>query len=850
MFKKLTLLGTALFTLLAAKTPCSARELIQTTDFRSGVSLPWHLNQAALNYAYSFVKDGKYVVHMDKKGTNKWDVQVRHGDLSIISGHTYTVKFSMTADKSTMVYAKIGDMGEPYGEAWNNNWNPYHITAGHTLNVNTTFTADRYYKNAEWAFHLGGELARSLPIEVQFISMSISEPGPDTRTPAPTPTPARDIRVNQLGYLPGAAKKATLKVDSGTIDPIDWQLKDSTGTVVASGKTKPFEGQAQDVLDHASGDRVHIIDFSQYTKPGKGYQLSAGSANSFLFDIGTDIYSNMKYDALKYFYHSRSGVDIMMPYCVDSRWARPAGHTNDTSAPASDKDYKGPYNIDGTGGWYNGSDYGKYVVNGGLALWMLQNQYEHSKINREESAFADGKLSIPESQNQINDLLDETRWEMEWMLKMQIPEGYDRAGMAVHKMGDEVWLSLGLRPDQDDKKRVYYPPTTAATLNLAACAAQAARIWEDIDPDFSDKCMSAAERAYRAAKANPAIFYPYIADDRGTYSYGDNYVEDDFYWAACEMYVTTEDVMYLADLKGYKESQKIPDVLTGEYEGMDGCFDRCATGGLGTLTLALHKASEFPLAVTSIKAAADKYIDIQKKEGYGIPLAETTYINNFTGANKTITGYPQESNSYVINKAIVMAYAHKLSGDSKYFNGLTETMDYLLGRNPLIKSYVSGYGENPLKYPYHRFFCPQIDPLYPSVPPGFLSSGPNSGCQDSWISGSGLNADNTPAQKCYLDHVESWSTNEVKISLNAALAWVTYYLDSKGLNVDPVEIIEDINKDGSVNMADVVLVAKVFGLTKDDPAFDKKCDLNNDGSINMSDIVKLALKFGYSLYLP
>ncbi|WP_420848045.1 dockerin type I domain-containing protein [Pseudobacteroides cellulosolvens] len=96
-----------------------------------------------------------------------------------------------------------------------------------------------------------------------------------------------------------------------------------------------------------------------------------------------------------------------------------------------------------------------------------------------------------------------------------------------------------------------------------------------------------------------------------------------------------------------------------------------------------------------------------------------------------------------------------------------------------------------------------------------------------------------------MDHAESWSTNEVNISLNAALAWVTYYIDAVK-NVESEKVTEDINKDGSVNMADVVLVAKVFGLTKDDLEFDKKCDLNNDSTINISDIVKLALKFGYT----
>ncbi len=125
MSKKLSMFCMILFTLLALKGMCSAGELLQTTDFRSGVSLPWHLGEAAEDHAYTYVEDGKYVVHIDKKGLNKWDVQVRHREISIVQGRKYEVRFSLTADKSTKVYAKIGDRGEPYGEVWNNKCTPF-----------------------------------------------------------------------------------------------------------------------------------------------------------------------------------------------------------------------------------------------------------------------------------------------------------------------------------------------------------------------------------------------------------------------------------------------------------------------------------------------------------------------------------------------------------------------------------------------------------------------------------------------------------------------------------------------------------------------------------------------------
>ncbi|WP_050753146.1 glycoside hydrolase family 9 protein [Pseudobacteroides cellulosolvens] len=610
MFKKLGLICIILLVLIGVSMASSAGELLQKTNFKDEITLPWKVFENNNHNSYSFISDGNLVVHIDQKSTNSKDVQLSHKDISIVAGHTYNVKFSLRANKDCKIYARVGGSSEPFGDVWNNNNQPFSVKAMQILNINDTFTVNESIQSAEFAFYLGGDLPGPLPCEIQFISMSLVDPE-FIPTPIPTSTPARDIRVNQLGYFPHAAKKATLKVKSYGALPIEWQLKNSSGVVVASGKTKPYG------RDHASWETLEIIDFSYYTKPGKNYQLVAGSAVSFPFDIGTDMYSQMKYDALKYFYHARSGINIEMPYCVETKWARAAGHANDTAILINGRNYSGPESIESTGGWYDAGDHGKYVVHGGLALWILQNQYEHSVATSKEEQFGDGKLNIPEGGNSKNDLMDETRWEMEWMLKMQIPEGFDRAGMAVHKMADQEWTSFPTRPDQDKERRIYYPPSTAATLNLTACAAQASRIWKDKDKSFSAKCLTSAETAYEAAKKHPAVMSPY-GQEPGSETYGDNYLEDDFYWAACELYVTTGKEEYLSDLKAYEYSLKMPVTLKGASNGLAGCFDWSATGGLGTLTLALHKIDEFPEVADSIKTAADTFMTIQENEGFGL----------------------------------------------------------------------------------------------------------------------------------------------------------------------------------------------------------------------------------------
>ncbi|HEY9062782.1 MAG TPA: glycoside hydrolase family 9 protein [Pseudobacteroides sp.] len=842
MFKKTVLaaISASVLTLVSSITFAFSVEVLQRTDFTDGLSSPWKLNLSNQNNAYSYVKDERLVVHMDQKGTNKWDVAVEHNDFTIYNGHKYTVKFKVTASKNCKIYAKIGDRGEPYGEAWNNNWSPYALTADKVLEINDTFTATKDYKDAQLAFHLGGELAGSLPYDVKFISISLNDDSADPKsTPTPTPviTPSMDIRVNQLGYYSDSIKKATIKTDSTST--LDWELKNSLGVVVASGKTQAF-GQ-----NHASGENVQIIDFSSYTTPGTGYKLFAGNASSHSFDIGNNIYSQLQYDALKYFYHARSGIEIKIPYCVESQWARAARDNPDKARLVPGINYTGPSTLDVTGGWYDGGFYTKYTSYNAMALWKIQNQYENAKITGKSDAFKDNTMNIPESGNGIPDILDEARWGMEGMLKLQIPQGFDRAGMAPYQINEAV-IGLDVAGTGPLISRVYYPPTTDATLNLASCAAQAARLWKSIDTVFSDKCVAAAETAWAAAMKNPAIYQPHPSGQAPS-SYPNDYFEDEFYWAACELYLTTGKNLYLDYIKTSKYFCQMPVKLTAYFnDGFQGSIDRNTTAGLGTLSLALNKASEFPAAVKNITNAADLYLSIQREQGYGMPLAENSFPYKIGSTSGILDGYPNESNLLGANNGIIMAYAYSLTGDKKYLNGVGEFMDYLLGRNPIVKSYITGYGKNPVKNPYHAFFAYQDDKSFPKAPGGFLVSGATSSLNAMRF----VNADDPrylPAQKSYEDDYYNYFTNEVNVDLNASLAWLASFEEAKGLIPTPKKPIPgDINEDGKVNMGDLVLLAISFNSTYQDPNYNNKCDVNNDGVINMHDVMVIAMRFGYN----
>jgi endoglucanase len=124
-----------------------------------------------------------------------------------------------------------------------------------------------------------------------------------------------------------------------------------------------------------------------------------------------------------------------------------------------------------------------------------------------------------------------------------------------------------------------------------------------------------------------------------------------------------------------------------------------------------------------------------------------------------------------------MALAFDFSKDPKYLEGVNEGMNYLLGRNPLDQSYVTGYGERPLEHPHHRFWAHQANASFPSPPAGAISGGPNSGLQDPYVQAAGL-AGCAP-EKCFIDNIEAWSANEIAINWNSPLAWTAAFLDEK-----------------------------------------------------------------------
>ncbi|NLW47070.1 MAG: hypothetical protein GXY86_07005 [Firmicutes bacterium] len=802
---------------------------------KTGWASPWVLYQSPDATANGYVTttrpaQGKYHVKVTHPGINNYDIQFRHQNLVLLNGVTYTWGFEIKSSIDvTLKGAALTWSDEPWFPDFDKT-PKLKLKAGQVVKYSRTFTMKQDYKQAHFVVYLSDlskierDSNNKIKITPYTITMDNFSLTGGANTQRPKPRTISPFRVNFEGYIPDGKKTAIL-VDSST-SPLDWQLKNSN-KVLASGFTTVLG------TDTSSGDHLHLIDFSSFNDPSvRSAYLYAKNGTLKCPDqinMTYDLYEDLKYDALNFFYQQRSGIAINLPLNMGLR--RPAGHVDqngnpsDIGEPVSDEIgnaflvnqgyQKSDYgSINAAKGWYDAGDHGKYVPSGALALWLMHNQYERTLqiSGAKPEAYANGTMRIPENKNSYPDILDEARWEMEMLLGMQIKSGVKK-GMVHHKFHDTVWAMTPKKPSDNKLKRVAYPPSTSATLAFAAVAAQSYRLWKNLDKSFANTCLTAAKDAWDAAEKYPNEYTrTLIMDDTDGYDgrkenrvdYGGGYYEcqsydsegeikvqgdntDELFWAACELYLATGGTSYSNVINNSKHFGWNVGLKGVNKAGEEGPFDWRDTAALGSLSLALvgTNSNYQSIAKYQINNYANAVLNVMKGQKYPVP----------------ITKYYWGSNSSVLNRAIILAYAYDLNYRNKqYLDGVTQCLDYLLGTNANFISYVTSDMTNSSFYaknPHHRFWAKQVNPDYPSPPPGVILGGPCQVVEDyddfmkeTEFPRSNVLVGNTYKrfadvypQKCYIDHCDAYACNEVAVNWNAALAWVAGFVD-EAVNYD------------------------------------------------------------------
>lgn len=582
------------------------------------------------------------------------------------------------------------------------------------------------------------------------------------------------IRMTQVGFLASGPRRVILNTEAAL--PVSWRVVDAAGTVMASGESVPAGPDA------ASGVDVHVINIDASLAQGDGYVIEACGQTSRPFSVRPDIYAGLSVDALRYFYHNRMGIPIETQFVQGPEWARPESFSPVVATCFEGEDMFGNawpgcgHELDVTGSWFDAGDFGVYSVNMGISIWTLQSAYERIEAPEilEASGWADGRMQLPETGNGVSEILDEARWGMESLLALQVPDEaevwtaapgatatrdqalklqqIDGAGLVHHKLSGRQWPPLPMWPWEDVQERVLYPPSTAATLALAATGAQCARLWAGKDDAFSARCYAAAIRAYDAAKRHPAILASNNFDGSGGYT--DDTLSDEFAWAAAELYITTGDPAYVEDLQENPAFNTATDT-----------FGWANVSLIPAISLALNSEGRSAAAAGQARQmvirAADSALSVRDAEGFRIPLRASEYAWG--------------SNSIALNRGLVLAAAYDLTKHENYRHGAIDAMEYVLGRNVIDQSYVSGYGARPMQAPHHRIWAQSVDPAFPPPPPGALSGGANNIAMADPVAQK-LKGTCAP-MACWADDAQAYALNEVAINWNAPLAALAIFLD-------------------------------------------------------------------------
>ncbi|HEY1802859.1 MAG TPA: glycoside hydrolase family 9 protein [Terracidiphilus sp.] len=541
--------------------------------------------------------------------------------------------------------------------------------------------------------------------------------------------PSLAIKVNQVGYLPGGPKIALVSSPAEKFEV----RRASNGTVVFHGVLGPT------ATDPLSGDTVQEADFSRLRRAGSYYIQVPGVGKSWTFSIDRNVFGRTWYLAMRGFYGQRCGtaVDLGPEF---PGYSHPACHFRGEFHPSSGKSGE----RDNIGGWHDAGDYGRYMVNSGVAtgtlLWAWEIYGPRIKAIQ---------LKIPETGNGTPDILNEVRWNLEWMLKMQ-----DTDGGAWHKQTSTHFPGF-IAPDKDILPSEVIGTgsapykSTCATADLAAVAAIAARVYKPYDAAFAAQTLDAAHRAWQWTEKYPNVTFrnpPGIS----TGEYGDSNCADERLWAAAELWRTTGETAYhqffLNNYGAY-----LPDLDSPASEG----WSKLGPMALRTYVLARRKDADAKVQA----AIRDRMLTAARA------IVKSTAANPYHVSMKP-TDFVWGSNGIAAQYGMDLMIANQISPNSDFTNTARDDLDYLLGRNTFSLSWVTQVGQHSVLHPHHR---PSGSGEQPGPWPGLMSGGPNAGRQDAVLAA--LPKD-LPPEKVYADQTASYASNEIAINWQATLVFL------------------------------------------------------------------------------
>lgn len=613
-------------------------------------------------------------------------------------------------------------------------------------------------------------------------------------------TLTKHIVVDQFGYRPESDKVAVIRDPQTGFDAADSYNPGNTYALVdANSLNQVFTGniaQVNDgVEDASSGDVTWWFDFSEFDTPGSYYVLDVtNNTKSFEFEIREDIYNEILKQAMRSYFYQRSGFEKALPY-ADADWTDAASHIgplqdkecrsyDDANNPSTEKDVHG--------GWYDAGDLNKYTP------WTASYVFNLLQAYRERpEAWADD-YNIPESGNGIPDVIDEAKWGIEHLRRLQNADG---SSFAV------VDASHASPPSAATGASLYGDINTTSALSTSGALAISSMVYRDLGMvSYADSLLAEAELAWDWAVANPNVLWE--NNVRGTTSEGigaGNQETDDYgrrkhkLRAAAYLYEATGDTEYsdfvdanYNQTRLYEwfntiipEERDVVDALL-HYAHLNNATASVSQSIINSFNAAMNKGDFFP-AVDDLRDPYRAYLRAHtwgsnsRKSSMGIMYASLNEYN--TDPSKAAAAFEIAEN-----------YVH-----------------YIHGVNPMNIVYLTNmydYGaENSANQIFHEWFGQDTqwdNALTGAGPaPGIVPGGPNpnyswDACCPSGCGSANNNARcfaisldsllNQPDQKSYKDFNESWPLNSWSVTENS-LAYQCNYIRLLSKFVDASSIV-------------------------------------------------------------
>ncbi|MBL6447941.1 glycoside hydrolase family 9 protein [Fulvivirga sp. 29W222] len=599
---------------------------------------------------------------------------------------------------------------------------------------------------------------------------------------AESQTVSKYIVVDQFGYRPSSEKIAVIRNPITGFDAAEsFSPGDNYALVNASDNSKVFSATPEiwngGKEDASSGDQAWWFDFSTYDTPGNYYVLDVdNNVRSYEFTIDEHVYAEVLKHAVRTFFYQRAGYNKPAQY-AGSNWADNASHLgtlqdafcrryDDKSNASTERDLRG--------GWYDAGDYNKYTPWTANYIVGMLNAYESNP-----DIWGDN-YCLPYSGNGTPDLIDEIKWGLDHLLRLQDSDG---------SLISIVSLAGGSPPSSATGQSLYGGVNTTSALAGAAAYAYAARIFSDLGMgSYSSTLLESAKKAWNWADANPNVIWKNNSSEYNSVGIGAGQQETDDYGrfaykmrAAIHLYQTTGDSKYKTFIESNYQDihlmqwnyafpfEEENQQMLLHYASLQGVSSEVASSIKDTYKAAMEGTDNFSAFYSEV-------------DPYTAHLATYVWGSNHIKARKGL---------------MFMDYITYTDGSTKYDDAAKAAeryLHYIHGVNPLSFCYLSNmyaYGaDNGVNEFYHTWFGDGTDwdrvgtdPYGPA--PGYLVGGANpsydwDSCCPSGCGGASCDAAQRsrivgqPSQKAYDDFNTSWPMNSWSVTENSCGYQVGY----------------------------------------------------------------------------